>query len=202
MKTLMTALAMTIAGMSPLAVHAANETPTIHRYLVERSFPPGALAGVDASAKQKVNANNKTQDVTWVKSYMSPDQTKTYCVYKGPSEQAVRDVAKLNGMPVDNMTEIPADIQAEPAGGDMATPGNHRYLVKRTGSVPVAARTDAKYGVKLLTAYAIAGKEGAAGPGSYAVYEAKSLAAVVKAAGAGSARVELIAEIPQTLLPY
>ncbi len=31
-----------------------------HRYLIERTFPVGALDGVDAAAKQKVNANNKT----------------------------------------------------------------------------------------------------------------------------------------------
>jgi hypothetical protein len=196
MKALMTTLAMTIAGMSPLAAYAANEAPTIHRYLVERTFPAGALAGVDASVKQKVNANNKTQGVTWVKSYMNPEQTKTYCVYKAPSEQAVREAARLNGLPVDNMTEIPGDIQAEPAGGDMAAPGSLRYLVKRTGSATATAGKDAKYGVKLLTAYAIAGQ------GSYSVYEAKSLAAVAQAAGAGGARVESIAEIPQTLLPY
>jgi hypothetical protein len=196
MKTLMTTLALTVAGMSSLAVHAANEAPTIHRYLVERTFPAGALAGVDASVKQQVNANNKTQNVTWVKSYMNPDQTKTYCVYKGPSEQAVREAARLNGQPVDNMTEIPADLKAEPAGGDLAAPGHLRYLVKRTGPAMAVSGSEAKYGVKLLTAY------GAAGRGSYSVYEAKSLASVAQAAGAGGARVESIAEIPATLLPY
>jgi hypothetical protein len=198
MKALMTTAAMTIAAMTSLAVHAADEAPAIHRYLVERTFPPGALAGVDAAAKQKVNANNQARNVTWVKSYMNPDQTKTYCVYKGPSEQAVREVAKVNGLPVDNMTEIPADLQPEPAGGDMAAPGMHRFLVKASGSPPAK---DAKAGVKLLTAYATAARPGAA-QGSFAVYEARSLVAVAQVATAGSARVESIVEIPQTLMPY
>ena len=38
----------------------ANPLPGTHRYLIERTFPAGALDGVDAAAKQKVNANNKT----------------------------------------------------------------------------------------------------------------------------------------------
>jgi hypothetical protein len=30
----------------------------VHRYLVERTFPPGALKGLDAATKKKVNSNN------------------------------------------------------------------------------------------------------------------------------------------------
>lgn len=204
MKTLMTAIAMTIAGLGAGGTHAAQSAqpaesaPEIHRYLVERSFPPGAIAGVDAAAKQKVNVNNSTRNVTWVKSYMNPDQTKTYCVYKGPSEQAVRDVAGMNGLPVDNVTEIPGDIKREPAAGDAAAPGTARYLVRRSGTDKVATSKDAK----LLTAYGVAARVGANGKASYSVYEAKSLGAVARAASAGGARVESIVEIPQTLMPY
>jgi hypothetical protein len=196
MKTLVTTLAMTLAGLGPFAAHATNDTAPIHRYLVERTFPPGALAKADAAAKQKINATNRTQNVTWVKSYMNHDQTKTYCIYQGPSEQAVRDVAKLTGLPVDNVTAIPGELKAEPAGGDMAALGHQRYLVKRTGAVPAPTARDALYGAKLLTAYAMAGQT------SYAVYEAKSLTAVAQAAGARGVRVEEIVEIPQTLMPY
>jgi hypothetical protein len=198
MKTLMTTLAMTIAAMGSPTARAAEESPVLHRYLVERTFPPGALAGVDSAVKQKVNETNKTRNVTWVKSYMNHDQTKTYCVYKAPSEEAVREVARLNGLPVDNMTEIPDDIRAEPAGGDAAASGMHRYLVKRSGAMPAAGK-EARFGAKLLTAYATAAKDGA--KGSYSVYEAKSLVAVAQAAGAQSSRVESIVEIPQTLMP-
>src|SRR4030095_1902612 len=77
---------------------------------------PRALDCVDAAAKQKVNANNKSLDVSWEKSYANADKTKTYCVYTGPSEAAVREAAKLNGLPVDVVTEIPVDIKAEPRG--------------------------------------------------------------------------------------
>ena len=87
---------MTLAGSSAAIAAGTTAQPT-HRYLIERTFPAGALDGVDAAAKQKVNANNKTLDVNWEKSYANADKTKTYCVYTGPSEAAVREAAKLSG---------------------------------------------------------------------------------------------------------
>jgi hypothetical protein len=78
-----------------------------HRYLVERTFPPGALAGLDAATKQKVNTNNASVGVHWVRSYANTDKTKTFCIYVGPSEAAVRKAAALNALPVDSITEVP-----------------------------------------------------------------------------------------------
>ncbi len=174
----------------------AADKPATHRYLVERTFPAGALDGVDAAAKQKVNANNKTLDVAWEKSYANANKTKLYCVYTGPSEAAVRDAAKLNGLPVDVMTEIPADLKAEPAGAvqEIAT-GHHRYLVKRSGSPRVRSEGDAKFGVTLLTSYGAA-------QDSYWVYSAPNFSAVESAAKAAGAPFESISEIPETLYPY
>jgi hypothetical protein len=91
---------------------APNKGVATHRYLVERTFPAGALAGLDAATKKKVNDNNSTLGVTWQQSYANADLTKTYCVYTGPSEAAIHDAAKLNGLPVDRVIEIPADIDA------------------------------------------------------------------------------------------
>jgi hypothetical protein len=115
MKAFCAVTALTIAGSSA-AASAEEPSQASHRYLIERTFPPGALDGVDAAAKKKVNENNATVDVIWEKSYANADKTKLYCVYDGPSENAVREAAKLNGLPVDNVTEIPADIKAEPRG--------------------------------------------------------------------------------------
>lgn len=196
MKAFCAATAMTIAGSSMAAGNAGN-APTIHRYLIERTFPAGAIDGVDAAAKQKVNANNSTLDVTWEKSYANADKTKTYCVYTGPSEAAVRDAAKLSGLPVDSVVEIPSDIKAEPRGGTQPiAAGNHRFLVKRASAAPVNGSKDATFGVKLLTSYGTADELD-----SYWVYEAPSYSAVESAARASGAPFESIAEIPETLYP-
>src|SRR5688572_15941723 len=198
MKAICAATAMTMAAGTGLATEAAGTAPRTHRYLIERTFPPGALDGVDAAAKQKVNANNQSLDVTWQKSYTNAARTKTYCVYTGPSEAAVREAAKLNGLPVDVVTEIPADLKAEPRGAvQQIAAGNHRFLVKRHGAASVRGDSDGKFGVTLLTSYGTADKQA-----SYWVYEAPNFSAVEGAAKASGAPFESIVEIPETLYPY
>ena len=196
MKAFCAAIAFAIAGSS-IAGTATEPVQSTHRYLIERTFPPGALDGVDAAAKKKVNDNNSTLNVTWEKSYANADKTKLYCVYDGPTEASVREAAKLNGLPVDNVTEIPADIKAEPRGAvQHIAKGNHRYLVKRSGSPGLMANSDKTFGVTLLTSYATADKQD-----SFWVYEAPSFSAVESAAKASGAPFESIAEIPETLYP-
>jgi hypothetical protein len=190
-------IALTMVG-ADLAATAGESAAGTHRYLIERTFPAGALDGVDAAAKRKVNSNNKSLQVNWEKSYANADKTKTYCVYTGPSESAVRQAATLNGLPVDVVTEIPADIKAEPRGAvQQIAAGNHRYLVKRHGSASVRGDSDQKYGVSLLTSYGTADKQA-----SYWVYQAPNFSAVESAAKASGAPFESIVEIPETLYPY
>ena len=81
-----------------------------HRYIIERTFKPGALDGLDAALKAKVNANNNKYDVHWLMSYANAQKTKTYCVYEAPNEAAIRKAAADNGLPVDSITEVPVTL--------------------------------------------------------------------------------------------
>jgi hypothetical protein len=99
-------LAATLAA----ADAGAHSPSSRHRYLVERTFPAGALDGLDAATKQRVNANNAELGVAWIHSYANADKTKTYCVYEAPSEAAIRQAADKNGLPVDSVVEIPVDL--------------------------------------------------------------------------------------------
>jgi hypothetical protein len=103
-------IAPAFAADPPSQPAAASAQTPVHRYLVERTFPPGALDGLNADTKKKVNANNASVGVRWVKSYANADKTKTFCVYEGPSEAAVRKAAALNALPVDSVTEIPVTL--------------------------------------------------------------------------------------------
>jgi Nickel responsive protein SCO4226-like len=79
------------------------------RYVVQRTFPDGLEIPTDARgavACLGVVDNNSTAGVTWVHSYVTPDKSLTYCIYDGPTPEAVRDVAGLNGLPVDHITEV------------------------------------------------------------------------------------------------
>ena len=79
------------------------------RFLVERTFPEGLAIPVDdqgAATCLAVVGNNSQQGVTWVHSYVTNDKGKTFCIYDGPSPEAVQNAAQLNGLPVDRITEV------------------------------------------------------------------------------------------------
>jgi len=79
------------------------------RYLVERTFPDGlSIPQTEAGAKavRSVVDTNAKDGVTWVHSYVSPDRQKTFCIYDGPSPEAIRTVAERNKLPVDRITEV------------------------------------------------------------------------------------------------
>jgi hypothetical protein len=79
------------------------------RYMVERSFPDGLrIPQTDDGAKAclAVVDNNAKEGVTWVHSYVSDDLKKTYCIYDGPSPEAVRATARRNNLPIDHVTAV------------------------------------------------------------------------------------------------
>ena len=79
------------------------------RYMVERTFPDGLEIPINdagASACANVVTVNAGDGVTWVHSYVTDDKKKTFCVYDGPSPEAIRRTADRNGLPVDHITEV------------------------------------------------------------------------------------------------
>lgn len=65
---------------------------------------PAILGRSGASAG--VVARNAEGGVTWVQSFVSTDKRQTFCIYDGPSPEAVRQVAQKNALPVDTITEV------------------------------------------------------------------------------------------------
>jgi Protein of unknown function (DUF4242) len=79
------------------------------RYVVERVFAEGLFIPADESgtrACQAVVDSNLTDGVTWVHSYVSVDKKKSFCVYDGPSPEAIRRAAKRCKLPVEQITEV------------------------------------------------------------------------------------------------
>ena len=79
------------------------------RYLVERTFPEGLAIPVDAQgakATLSVVDGNAEHGVTWLQSYVGPDNKSSYCIYDGPSPDAIRMAAQASGLPVDRITEV------------------------------------------------------------------------------------------------
>lgn len=79
------------------------------RYLIERTFPEGLNIPVNDAGAQlchSVIENNSIDNVTWIHSYVSDGNRKTFCIYDGPTPEAIRRVASRNNLPVDRITEV------------------------------------------------------------------------------------------------
>jgi hypothetical protein len=79
------------------------------RYLIEREFPDGLHIPPSedgASLVCTVIENNAEDGVTWVHSYVTPDRKRTFCVYDGPTPEAVRRAANRNKLPISRITEV------------------------------------------------------------------------------------------------
>ena len=71
-----------------------------------RDFLTVAVTAAGARACATVVANNAEAGVTWVHSYVSEDRCKTFCIYDGPSVDAVRAAARRNSMSVDSIQPV------------------------------------------------------------------------------------------------
>jgi len=79
------------------------------RYIVERHFPACLVVPINpegATALLNIVSVNGEEGVTWVHSYVSADKSKTFCIYDGPSADAIRQVARRNDLPVGAITEV------------------------------------------------------------------------------------------------
>ena len=79
------------------------------RYMVERKFPDGLNIPVDKDGEIACNtviSNNAEGGVTWVQSFVSADKKQSFCIYDGPSPEAIRQAAERSSLPVERVTEI------------------------------------------------------------------------------------------------
>jgi hypothetical protein len=79
------------------------------RYLVERTFADGLAISSTADGARAclgVVENNADAGVTWLHSYVTEDRRKTFCLYDGPTPEAIRQTAARNGLPVDAITPV------------------------------------------------------------------------------------------------
>jgi hypothetical protein len=79
------------------------------RYLVERTFDmtsglPGPREG-NADISTSIDTDRERQ-VVWVQSFVTPDKGTSFCIFDGPSPDAVRAAAGRTGLPVRRVTEV------------------------------------------------------------------------------------------------
>ncbi len=83
--------------------------PPMSRYLIEREFPDGLNIPLDeagATLCHRLVENNAEDGVTWIHSYVTPDCKRSFCIYDGPTPEAIRRAAVRNKLPISRISEV------------------------------------------------------------------------------------------------
>jgi hypothetical protein len=73
-------------------------------FLIERNFAEQLEETRDAAAQ--INQINADIGVEWPISFLSADRKRTFCLYEAPSAEAIREAARLAGIPADEIIEV------------------------------------------------------------------------------------------------
>src|SRR3954453_15433023 len=75
-------------------------------YVIERTFAEDLeVSGDDIRQVDEVNAD---EGVRWIFSFLSADRRQTYCLYEGPSPDAIVAPAQRSNIPADAIVEVGA----------------------------------------------------------------------------------------------
>ena len=80
------------------------------RYIIERDVEGFKLENLAEAGKKSNEVLAEMKAVTWIRSYVSEAEGKIYCEYEAPDKDAVREHARLAGLPADRITEIALEI--------------------------------------------------------------------------------------------
>ena len=83
------------------------------KFIIERQIPD---AGKFSSEKLRAISQKSNEvlctlgtDIQWIHSYVAGD--KIYCIYIAPSEELIREHARLGGFPANSITQVSAIIE-------------------------------------------------------------------------------------------
>lgn len=87
------------------------------KFIIERNIPDAG----NLSAENLRAISQKSRDVLctlgteiqWIHSYVAGD--RIYCIYLAPSEELIREHARLGGFPANKITEVSAIIDLSTA---------------------------------------------------------------------------------------
>jgi hypothetical protein len=89
------------------------------RYLIERNLPQGTTPEqIEDAVRRAVAANTALPEVRWIHSNLAADRSKFFCEYEASGPEAVREAARLAGIPCDRVTEV---VEVRPS--DYTLPG-------------------------------------------------------------------------------
>jgi hypothetical protein len=80
-------------------------------FMIERNFASTLnVSEVDFKAIADIN---KQSGVHWLRSFLSADKRKTYCLYEAKSGDDIREAARRAGLPADVIIELGDELRPE-----------------------------------------------------------------------------------------
>lgn len=87
------------------------------KFIIERNIPHAGnlsaeeLKGISKKSREVLCVLGS--DIQWIHSYVAGD--KIYCIYLAPSEELIREHARMGGFPANKITEISSIIDLSTA---------------------------------------------------------------------------------------
>ena len=80
------------------------------RFLIERTVGSLTPEQIEAGSRRSIEVLGTMSDVVWIRSYYSDAEGKIYCEYEAPNAEAIREHARLAGLPVDRILEVSLEL--------------------------------------------------------------------------------------------
>lgn len=81
------------------------------RYIIERDVGEIDMEELPAIGRKSNEVLDAMDGVVWIRSYISEAEGKIYCEYDAPNPEAVREHARLAGLPANKISEISMEIE-------------------------------------------------------------------------------------------
>ena len=75
-------------------------------FMIERNFAEALAAGSDEDGDAAVEALNDELGLAWVRTFLTADRTRTYCLYEAPNAELLQEHARRLGIPADAIVEV------------------------------------------------------------------------------------------------
>lgn len=80
------------------------------RYIIERNVGRLTPEEIETGGRRSNEVLIGMPGVVWIRSYISDAEGKIYCEYEAPNIEAIREHARLAGLPTDRISEVSLEI--------------------------------------------------------------------------------------------